>query len=137
MTDSSISPKNEEFCPCGSSEPYRSCCGPFHCGERYPETAEALMRSRYAAYVKSQVEYLWITTHPNQRSPQLRNRLQEACKQTIWLGLEIIEVTMGDTNNKIGKVKFIATYREGTEIHQLRELSRFKRYQGKWHYSGI
>lgn len=134
MNKNPVPQRNEEICPCGSNRPYAQCCGLYHSGERYPETAEALMRSRYSAYVKSEIEYLWITTHPAHRNPQLRNHLQEVCQQTTWLGLEIIEVTMGNIDDKIGKVRFVATYRTGTEIHELRELSRFKRHQGKWHY---
>ena len=34
-------------CPCGSTATYGACCGPVHDG-RPAETAEALMRSRYA-----------------------------------------------------------------------------------------
>ena len=37
-------------CLCGSGIDYQHCCGFYHSGEKIPETAEALMRSRYTAY---------------------------------------------------------------------------------------
>ncbi|HEX5804075.1 MAG TPA: YchJ family metal-binding protein, partial [Azospira sp.] len=44
-------------CPCGSDQPYARCCGRWHAGEPAP-SAEALMRSRYAAYVLGLSDYL-------------------------------------------------------------------------------
>ncbi len=37
-------------CPCDSGTPYNQCCQPLHEGVA-ATTAEALMRSRYSAYV--------------------------------------------------------------------------------------
>ncbi|HAU19042.1 MAG TPA: hypothetical protein DCS72_11975, partial [Marinobacter adhaerens] len=37
-------------CPCGSGKSYSECCQPLHHGEA-ASTPEALMRSRYAAFV--------------------------------------------------------------------------------------
>ena len=42
--------RDREPCPCGSGQSYTTCCGPWHAGVPAP-TAEALMRSRYSAYV--------------------------------------------------------------------------------------
>ncbi|MET0935854.1 MAG: YchJ family metal-binding protein, partial [Luteibacter sp.] len=44
-------------CPCGSGGSYSSCCGRWHAGEAAP-SAEALMRSRYSAYVLELEDYL-------------------------------------------------------------------------------
>ncbi|MCT7423521.1 YchJ family metal-binding protein, partial [Escherichia coli] len=49
-------------CPCGSGQPYEACCGRWHTGEPAP-TAEALMRSRYSAYVQERAPYLLQTWH--------------------------------------------------------------------------
>jgi hypothetical protein len=34
----------------------QACCEKYHCGEAYPLTPEALMRTRFSAYVKHQVQ---------------------------------------------------------------------------------
>ncbi|HRZ89595.1 MAG TPA: SEC-C metal-binding domain-containing protein, partial [Spirochaetia bacterium] len=43
-----------ETCPCGSGREYSACCGPVIAGAVPAPTAEALMRSRYTAYVKGE-----------------------------------------------------------------------------------
>ena len=53
-------------CHCGSGKPYVKCCEPYINGEPAP-TAEALMRSRYSAYVVGAVDYLGETLHPDHR----------------------------------------------------------------------
>ncbi|MFQ9135082.1 MAG: SEC-C metal-binding domain-containing protein, partial [Haemophilus parainfluenzae] len=41
-----MSAKTTALCPCQSSLSYEDCCGRFHSGNLFPETAEQLMRSR-------------------------------------------------------------------------------------------
>ena len=41
----------QNSCPCGSNRSYAQCCEPLHQGLVNAATAEALMRSRYSAYV--------------------------------------------------------------------------------------
>ncbi len=57
-------------CPCGSERAYAACCGPWHAGAPAP-TAEALMRSRYTAFVMELEPYLLATWHPGTRPPSL------------------------------------------------------------------
>ena len=48
-------------CPCGSGQTYVECCGLWHAGlneGRHAPTPEALMRSRYSAYVLGCTDYL-------------------------------------------------------------------------------
>lgn len=46
----------EELCCCQSKLAYQDCCKPYHVHQRFPATAEALMRSRYSAYVFNLVD---------------------------------------------------------------------------------
>ena len=57
-------------CLCGSLKSYETCCQRWHGGET-PGDAEALMRSRYAAYVLKLEDYLLATWHPRTRPPSL------------------------------------------------------------------
>ena len=50
--------KTEGACPCGGGVSYTHCCEPFHTGQALPPTAEALMRSRYSAFVLGLADYL-------------------------------------------------------------------------------
>ena len=123
-----------ETCPCGYKRNYSECCGRFHRGDAYPDTAEALMRSRYSAFVKSESEYLWQTHHPKTRSPRLKNELAQPNPELHWQSLEIITTSQGAVSDKQGKVEFKAHFRHAGSHDTLHERSRFRRYKGLWHY---
>ncbi|MEW2451490.1 YchJ family metal-binding protein [Streptomyces parvulus] len=112
------------LCPCGRSEPYEKCCGRFHAGAAAP-TAEALMRSRYSAFVKGDAGYLLRTWHP-----RTRPALLDPDPGTRWTGLEILDSANGSAFHTTGTVTFRASYRGGS----LHERSRFERVDGAWVY---
>ena len=116
-------------CPCGGGE-YSRCCGPFHRGERRAETAEQLMRSRYSAFAKGEVDYL-RRTHGQ---PAPRRALLQACRQTTWLGLTIHAVDGGGADDLEGTVRFEARHQQGVLV----ETSLFQRrggsLAGEWLY---
>ena len=116
-------------CPCGGGD-YDRCCGPLHRGERRARTAEQLMRSRYSAFAKGEVDYL-LQTHDQSES---RRALRQACRQTQWLGLSILAVDGGDADDLEGTVRFEARHQEGVLV----ETSLFQRrggaLAGEWLY---
>ncbi|MFJ7073189.1 YchJ family protein [Streptomyces sp. NPDC098781] len=111
-------------CPCGQSQPYDKCCGRYLSGAAAP-TAEALMRSRYSAFVKGDVPYLLRTWHPRTRPERL-----ELDPRMRWTGLEILGTMDGSAFHTTGTVTFRASYRGGS----LHERSRFERVDGAWVY---
>ncbi len=48
-------------CPCCSGKEFEECCEPYLKGSKDAPTAEALMRSRYSAYVTANVAYIGNT----------------------------------------------------------------------------
>ena len=54
-------------CHCNSGQDFASCCGPILSGEKQAETAEALMRARYCAFVCDEIDYLTESLHPSHR----------------------------------------------------------------------
>ncbi|MEU9068116.1 YchJ family metal-binding protein [Streptomyces sp. NPDC048306] len=112
-------------CPCGRSEPYEKCCGCFHAGAAAAPTAEALMRSRYSAFVKGDAGYLLRTWHPRTRPARL-----DLDPGMRWTALEILETAGGSAFHATGTVTFRASYRGGS----LHERSRFERVDGAWVY---
>ncbi|MEU3891424.1 YchJ family metal-binding protein [Streptomyces sp. NPDC029041] len=112
-------------CPCGLPEAYESCCGRFHSGAATAPTAEALMRSRYCAFVKGDAAYLLRTWHPRTRPGRL-----EPDPGMRWTGLEILGASGGSAFHTTGTVEFRASYRGGS----LHERSRFERVDGAWVY---
>ncbi|WP_031108619.1 YchJ family protein [Streptomyces sp. NRRL S-146] len=112
-------------CPCGLPQAYEACCGRFHSGGAAAPTAEALMRSRYCAFVKGDVAYLLRTWHPRTRPGRL-----ELDPGMRWTGLEVLGTSGGSAFHTTGTVEFRASYRGGS----LHELSRFERVDGAWVY---
>ncbi|MCM3302790.1 YchJ family protein [Streptomyces pseudogriseolus] len=112
-------------CPCGLPEPYEECCGRFHGGVAAAPTAEWLMRSRYAAFVRLDAAYLLRTWHPRARPARL-----DLDPGTRWTGLEILATEAGSAFHSTGTVTFRASFRGGS----LHERSRFERVDGAWVY---
>lgn len=120
-------------CPCGSGAVFGACCEPIHDGAPAP-TAEALMRSRYSAFVVGDEDHIFRTWHPRTRPPG------PYCHPgTAWLGLRIVETVGGGAADETGVVEFVARYRAwdgrgGVVEDELAERSRFIRRAGRWLY---
>ena len=116
------------LCPCESGKPYSACCKVYHSGIAAP-TAEALMRSRYSAYVLSLEDYLLQTWHP-ETSPIALNLSEDIA--TKWLGLQIKHAESNSVST--ATVEFIARYKVGGKAERLHELSEFVRIDSRWYY---
>ena len=124
---------SEKFCPCGQKKRSQHCCGMYLSGQKKPETAEKLMRSRYTAFCTGNIDYLIATLHPDKRQSDDRAELAQNTSKTEWLGLTIIEIEQGKKKDKKGIVEFEAVYRIN-EPGQLHERSRFSKIDGEWFY---
>jgi len=121
----------DQRCPCGSGDVYAACCGLLHDGVP-AETALALMRSRYTAYVRGDVDYLAAT----QRAPIDRAAVAKWSRDTLWLGLEIVATERGGPDDRDGIVEFIARGATAGKPFAQRERSRFERdADGRWIYT--
>jgi SEC-C motif domain protein len=117
-------------CYCGNLPDYAHCCEPLHHGE-VAASAEALMRSRYSAYVLKLEVYLLATWHATTRPASLDLANQRPA--ATWLGLSVKRHESHDTHRAI--VEFIARVRYGGgSAQRLHEISRFVREDGRWFY---
>lgn len=109
------------------------CCGPVLSGERYAETAEALMRSRYTAYVVGDGDHLFRTWHPRTRTDDA-----DPDPRVRWEGLEVLDVVDGGVDDAEGVVEFRARWASADDgpvrRGELHERSRFLRRGGRWVY---
>ncbi|MET0094083.1 MAG: YchJ family protein [Sedimenticola sp.] len=121
-------------CPCGSGKVFDSCCGPVLSGEVPAATAEALMRSRYSAFVTGSVDFLTESLHPAHRHDHDAAATRRWAEQSDWLGLEIVSTEAGGEKDEEGKVEFIATFKEKGMVRRHHEMSSFKKDQGRWYY---
>ncbi len=119
----------EDTCPCGSALPADDCCLPIIAGDRPAGTAEALMRSRYTAYTVGAVDYLLSSWAPSTRPATLKLDGQQR-----WLGLKVLDIRGGGTEDVEGIVEFVARYKIAGRGYRLHEISRFRRSTSGWHY---
>ena len=139
-------------CPCGSGALLRACCGRYLAcvaQDRVPAaeatvhdaavaaavlgagapTAEALMRSRYTAFVLRDAAYLLATWATSTRPENL-----STSATTIWKRLLIQDTVAGGPEEARGEVAFTAAYTDGGGRGRQQERSRFERADGRWVY---
>ena len=92
------------------------------------------MRSRYAAYVKGAIDYLVDTQDASTRGAVDRAGIAQWSRDTIWLGLEIVDVVAGGEDDTTGVVEFIARGATRGAPFAQRERSRFRKVDGAWFY---
>lgn len=128
--------KDTEFpCPCSSGKPYQQCCEVYHLG-KIPESAVALMRSRYSAYALNHIDYIVRTTHPRhpavaQNLAAWKEEILKFCMQTDFEKLEVID---SKESGDRAAVIFIAHLKQGEDDVTFTERSYFAKVNGVWLY---
>jgi SEC-C motif-containing protein len=96
----------------------------------WPVTAEALMRSRFAAFSDGDDDWLLASWHPSTRPKRI-----DLADNPTWRGLQIVDVVDGGADDTSGVVEFRATYVAGPgDVRVMHERSRFVREDGRWYY---
>ncbi len=121
----------ENLCPCGSGKPYSECCEPIIKGHSLAPTPEALMRSRYTAYAKHEVQWLKESLDPSQQTDYDEKSVEDWSKRSQWLGIQILQTKTEEEKN-IGWVEFVCKYKQGTVAREHHELSEFHKVKGAW-----
>ncbi|MEY3379515.1 MAG: hypothetical protein RL468_113 [Pseudomonadota bacterium] len=129
-----------QSCPCGLRDaaqhlrPYAQCCGPYldDFAGLPASDAEALMRSRYSAFVMQREAYLLATWHASRRPTRVS--FDPGVK---WLGLEVRDHHQLDDCH--AEVEFVARQRDPSgRAVRLHERSRFVRQADgdvmRWYY---
>ena len=129
-----------DICPCRALAQekfaYADCCGPYLARARKPPTAEALMRSRYSAFAKGDIDYLYETLADGERSDFNREATTDWAQKSEWLGLDIVATEEGREADSTGTVTFTAHFnRDGKRLAH-RERSLFRRnVDGDWRFA--
>jgi SEC-C motif-containing protein len=123
-----------DFCPCGSKKQYDQCCLPIIKGEGKAKTAEQLMRSRYSAYAKQEIDHILKSYHPKKQKDADRKAIQKLAEKSVWLGLEIKETIDGGIDDNTGIVEFIARFKLNNTAQFMHERSDFQKIEGNWYY---
>lgn len=120
-------------CPCGTQKSYESCCQRFILEQEFPLSAEQLMRSRYTAFVLSDVAYIQKTMKPPASNDFNKEDTLRWLKKIKWIGLKIVktETLMISPNY----VEFCAQYIENDTLKTIHERSEFNHMEGRWYYT--
>lgn len=118
-------------CPCGLQRDYSDCCGRFIKQGYLPETAEALMRSRYTAYTQGNVDYIAQTMKGAALDGFHPDQAKAWAEQVQWLGLT---VTDHQPRGDCASVTFIARCIAGGYRQNIIEKSEFQKIDGRWYY---
>ncbi len=124
-------PDLHAMCACQSGFLFADCCKPFLIDKKHPNTAEALMRSRYTAYYCADWKYVFKTWHRDSR-PSMRELRSAGTVQ--WLSLKILHREKGLQGDATGQVEFVATYQDDQGVAQIKECSEFIFENDQWFY---
>lgn len=116
-------------CPCGSNLALAQCCGRYLSRACLAPNAEALLRSRYTAYVLKDLAYLKATWHPEHLPADFEIASQ---REARWLGLSIKHRVTQDATHE--KIEFVARYKIQGRAYRLHEISLFERCGDQWLY---
>lgn len=123
-----------EKCPCCSQQDYINCCGKYIEGGEKAPTAEALMRSRYTAHVKVNIDYIINTVHPNHRDKSNPETIRSWAEQAEWTRLEVLKTEQGTEGDLTGRVLFKAHYKYQQQLKTHFEDSFFVKENGCWYF---
>jgi SEC-C motif domain protein len=128
---------SRDACPCGTGRPYAACCEPFHRGGEPPDAA-SLMRSRFAAFAKGEVDYLWRTLHRDHdekrgdRTAYL-DRLRRGARELRYAKLAILDTRDPDHEGVAQVLFFAEVWDHGRDV-SFAELSSFAHDGEGWRY---
>lgn len=121
------------ICPCDSGLAYETCCGVLHQGG-VADSAKALMRSRYSAFVLGDVDYVIRTTVPAQQGLLDKVSLQAWADTMTWTGLDI-KSHIAKIGKRHAQVHFCASFIDKAGecgVHD--ELSAFVKIGERWYF---
>ena len=109
-----------------------------HRGQAEATCAEALMRSRYAAFAAKEAEYLWRTLHPDHEDRSSAKSdviasVRAACGANRYMGLDVIDREAPDAQG-IARVLFAAKVFSKGSDRSFVELSEFAHDGEGWRY---
>lgn len=125
-------------CPCDAGRSYELCCAPYHRGEREAPDPVALMRSRYAAFVRGDDAYLLRTMHPDNASleegvEEFVRGLKTAFRMYRYEGLRVLD-HRPPASDRIAEVLFLARVKEAKRDRSFVERSYFAHDGAGWRY---
>lgn len=126
----------KSVCPCGSGKTYAACCEKIISGTVLASTAELLMRARYSAYVKHEIQFIADSCLRQDGETDIdMDETRKWSEDSDWQGLTIHSVKDGGPDDSEGIVEFSAHYSRKGLKDEHREVAGFKKVDNKWLYA--
>ncbi len=122
------------LCACGSGIQLENCCLPLIKGNGTAQTAEQLLRSRYTAFTRGDVDYILSTHHSKTLAEVKRDEIDDWSKNSKWLGLKIFQAEAGQKDDTQGTIIFGAYYSQDGKKEEHLEKSFFEKENGQWKF---
>lgn len=129
-----MSTETSTFCSCGSNLDFSDCCGPVLEGKRRAMTAEELLRARYSAFARGEIEFILSTHHSRTRPEVKREEIEDWSRNSEWLGLRIAQIEGGRAEDRQGTIIFHAQYIENGKKQDHWEQSLFEKEGDDWRF---
>ena len=115
-------------CPCNPAKLYADCCKKAHQDIYSVTSAEALMRSRYSAFVLANIDYLQKSHYSKTRPSKFEKKEILAWTKSVdWIKLEVMYTTENT-------VEFKAFFVENGRLNNIHENSFFVKENKHWVY---
>jgi SEC-C motif-containing protein len=127
-------------CPCRAFDEkpldYSACCAPLHEGKTQPATPENLMRARYSAYAKKNMEFIDATQIMLEGETFNQAEALKWAESSDWKGLKIVSTKKGGVTDTTGIVEFEAHYQDKASGKDLihKETALFEKAGGQWKF---
>lgn len=119
-----------EACPCCSNINFNDCCAPILGGSPAP-TPEALVRSRYTAFVKKKLDFVERTHAPEVRADFNMAEAARLADEVEWDNLRIHSSKIyGD----LAEVEYVVSFRKEQKPIKGATASKFRKENGEWLY---
>jgi len=126
-------------CPCRALTPenalsLENCCLPLIQGKAKAKTAEDLLRARYTAFTRGDVDYILDSHHSKTVGDVKREEIEDWSKNSKWLGLKVVQSEAGTTADDQGTIIFCAQYEADGKQNDHWEQSFFEKEKGEWRF---
>lgn len=122
------------LCSCDTKKPFAECCEPVLKGLKQAASPADLMRARYTAFARHEIDFIMNSISPARKKEFDRKGVEEWSRNAEWDSLEIVATEKGGPDDEKGLVEFIAKYREKEEAKAHHELATFVKIKGSWFF---
>lgn len=99
--------------------------------DAYPSNPKELLKARYEAFVRGDVDFILESHHPETRSQVDRESIRRWSQESKWLNLEIQSF---EDHKDRAHIRFAVQYERDFAKFNHVELADFRKHEDRWFY---